>query len=45
MFIKSSLSNIQIYDLCEYPFGISSQEKYNPKNKIEIFGFEKKKDN
>ena len=38
MFIQGSLGNTQIYDLCEYPFVISSQEKYNPKNKVEIFG-------
>ena len=37
-FIKGSLGNTQIYDLCEYPFVISSQNKYNPYNKVEIFG-------
>ena len=42
MFIKGSLGNTQIYDLCEYPFVISSQEKFNPNNKIEIFGLKKK---
>ena len=42
MFIEGSLGNTQIYDLCEYPFVISSQEKYNPKNKVEIFGLKKK---
>ena len=36
--IKGSLGNTQIYDLCEYPFVISSQDKYNPNNKVEIFG-------
>ena len=40
-YIQGSLGNTQIYDLCEYPFVISSQDKYNPKNKIEIFGLKK----
>ena len=38
MFIKGSLGNTQIYDLCEYPFVISSQDKYDPNKKVEIFG-------
>ena len=42
MFIKGSLGNTQIYDLCEYPFVIKSQEKYDPNNKVEIFGLKKK---
>ena len=37
-FIKGSLGNTQIYDLCEYPFVISSQDKYDPNKKVEIFG-------
>ena len=37
-FIKGSLGNTQIYDLCEYPFVISSQDKYDPSKKVEIFG-------
>ena len=36
--IKGELGNTQIFDLCEYPFLIPSQDKYNPKNKKEIFG-------
>ena len=35
--IKGELGNTQIFDLCEYPFIIPSQDKYNPKNKREIF--------
>ena len=42
MYIQGSLGNTQIYDLCEYPFVISSQEKYNPENKLEIFGLKTK---
>ena len=40
-FIKGSLGNTQIYDLCEYPFVISSQDKYDPSKKVEIFGLKK----
>ena len=36
--IEGSLGNTQIYDLCEYPFVISSQDKYDPSKKVEIFG-------
>ena len=42
LFIKGSLGNTQIYDLCEYPFVISSQKEFNPKNKVEIFGLKQK---
>ena len=40
-FIQGSLGNTQIYDLCEYPFVISSQDKYDPNKKVEIFGLKK----
>ena len=40
-FIKGSLGNTRIYDLCEYPFVISSQDKYDPSKKVEIFGLKK----
>lgn len=43
--IKGELGNTQIFDLCEYPFIIPSQDKYNPKNKREIFGIQNQDSN
>jgi hypothetical protein len=44
LIIKGTLGNTQIFDLCEYPFIIENQKKFNKNNKYEIFGLKNKED-
>ena len=43
--IKGELGNTQLFDLCQYPFVIKSQQEYDPNKIKEIFGNKKNKNN